>query len=183
MEKKFFIKVITSLPVILIFMYFIPFIGIALMILRTILKDNFNKITDEIIMICIGVLLMIPKLIIVGSEFLKINIDKLNSYISFDIYIFNLYKYGSRLIIFGVIYLIILILCKKILNIIGISMNSYIREQQNANYKIAKENDMKMREKQERAKNTKIIKCPYCGASNIIQANIGVCKYCRKEIK
>lgn len=182
MKKNIFIKTISSLPMILISMYFAPIIGIVLMILRTILKDNLKKISDAVIMISIGILIIVPKWISIMCEYLKINIGEFNSYIGSNIYIL-IYKYGTLLITFGVIYLIILIIYNKLSNKIKTSMNSYISEQQKIDYKINKENNLKIKEQQERAKNAKVIKCPYCGASNIIHSNIGICKYCRKEIK
>ena len=40
-----------------------------------------------------------------------------------------------------------------------------------------------MKEKREKAKNTHIVYCPYCGADNMLTSNVGRCKYCRRRIE
>ena len=43
-------------------------------------------------------------------------------------------------------------------------------------------NDLEMKEKREKAKNSRVVNCPYCGADNLIYNNVGTCKFCRKKI-
>ena len=42
---------------------------------------------------------------------------------------------------------------------------------------------MKMQEKRERAKNTHVVYCPYCGADNMLTEKTGICKFCRRKIE
>ena len=69
MRNNIFLKLLSSLPVILIFLYFVPFLGICLLLMRCFVYTN-KKISTPIVMIVIGGLILIPK----GLSLLKINI-------------------------------------------------------------------------------------------------------------
>ena len=60
---------------------------------------------------------------------------------------------------------------------------NYINEIQKRDEKISKENDMKIKIKQEKAQNTNYIKCPNCGSDNLLSEKFGTCKYCRRKIE
>ena len=66
--------------------------------------------------------------------------------------------------------------------IIEIAPLAYINDVEKTNREVSEKNDMKIKEKQETAKNTKVVYCPFCGGDNIIVGKTGKCKYCRKSI-
>ena len=67
----------------------------------------------------------------------------------------------------------------KIKKYIHTSISSY--EQRTA--KIQEKNDLIMKEKQMQAKNTHVVICSHCGASNMLTSTTGKCKYCRNIIQ
>lgn len=87
-ENKFF-KLLCSLPVVLIVLYFIPFLGICLILFRYyVYRGNKYYKTPALLFVC-GILLLIPKLIDSIIKMLKldnIEIPYLNSIITSDIY-------------------------------------------------------------------------------------------------
>ena len=92
MKEKEIFKLLTSIPLILIVLYFIPFLGVCLIIFRYfIYKEKYYKLPITLI-IC-GLVLIIPNLF----KYIKLNIDFINNLISSDIYI-NLITYSKRLI-------------------------------------------------------------------------------------
>ena len=62
-------------------------------------------------------------------------------------------------------------------------VRNYISETQRRDAEISKQNDMEMKIKQEKAKNTSYVKCPNCGSDNLLEGKFGTCKYCRRELE
>ena len=83
------------------------------------------------------------------------------------------------LIIFLILSFIFNSLFNKIKNYLHTSISSY--EQRTA--KIQEKNDLIMKEKQMQAKNTHVVICSHCGASNMLTSTTGKCKYCRNIIQ
>lgn len=183
------VNILFSLPIILVILYFIPFLGVLLLIIKFfaqkgwVLIDKFTK--SMLFIISLGIILYVPK--IVNYVLTKINTENLifpvlDAIIKSDIYP-KLLVMGKRLIIVGIILLLVgylihkiyLSLANKIMN----AMNTHIETQK----EIAKENDMKIREKQERAKNFHVVKCSHCGGLNKLTESTGKCKYCRNAIE
>ena len=88
-------------------------------------------------------------------------------------------RFSNLLIICGIIYLIIYVISKKI----TMKIFRYIDNIENNNNKISEKNDLLMKEKKEKAKHSNFVKCPYCGADNIITEKIDYCKFCRRKLK
>ena len=90
---------------------------------------------------------------------------------------------NNKICTLGIIFLILSYIIKNVINRVGSAINSgindFVEEEHNRN----QENDLKMKEKQERAKKTHVVKCPHCGASNMLTEDTGVCKFCRKPIQ
>ena len=182
-------KIICSLPFILLFLYLIPFLGIILIIFRYYLYRNKRYYNTPILLLICGLILLIPKAIIIVLELLKLNslkIPYLKEIISLSEYE-KLLIYSKLLIIVGIVFLIIEFLFRNILtnisNKLSYSVRNYIEKDMQKDYEIRKENDLKMQEKREKAKNTHVVYCPYCGADNMIVGNTGTCKFCRKKIE
>ena len=164
------IKLITSLPVVLVFMYFIPILGIILSIFKIIAFKN-KRLSFSIALIIIGVLLFV--------------FDRydLQEYVTFvNLFEYDILNYSKTLIILGVC----LILSSYVLTTISSKLHNgifkYINKLEQIDYEISSNNDIKMKIKQEKARNTHYVKCPSCGADNLVSDKISKCKYCRKNL-
>lgn len=187
--NKFF-KLLCSLPIILIVLYFIPFLGICLILFRYYVYSSKNIYCSiSIYLLVCGLLILIPKVIhsvIKMFDISNIEIPYLNTIINSDIYI-NLISYSKLLITVGVIFLILSVVFRNIFNKVSNKLNSsirnYMEQDLQKDYEIRKENDLKMQEKREKAKNTHVVKCPYCGSDNMLTEQTGTCKFCRRKIE
>ena len=188
MKYNTLISFLCSLPIILLLLYFIPFVGVCLILFRLFIYKN-NKQYILIYLIVIGLLLLIPDLILRVVNLFKINIEAI-PHLEIIITTLNhekLVGYGKFIIIVGIIlliiYTIISTIVRKITNtgrkVLFASM--MMKREQEA--KISKQNDMEMKVKREKAKNTHVVYCPSCGADNILSENVGTCKYCRSQLE
>jgi len=183
------LKILCSLPIILIFLYFIPFIGICLILLRAFIYKNQSKIKTPITLVVIGIIILIPKILYFIFDIIKVdinNIPYLKDILNSEIYINDLIGYSKYLISAGIILLIISYIVQliydKVSNKINKGFQSYIQESVNRDAEISKENDLKIKIKQEKAKNTGYVKCPTCGSDNLVSEKFGTCKYCRNKL-
>lgn len=184
MQSNILLKLLCSLPSILIFLYFIPFFGVCLILLRFIVY-SYKKISTSMSLIFIGILILIPQMANHISNTVKINLDNipyLNHIINSDIYT-NLIKYSHLLLWVGIIFLIISFVLKNVFNQLENFIKSYIVAKEQQNMEVSRKNDMEIKLKQEKAKNTHVVHCPYCGANNILSENIGHCQFCRRKIE
>lgn len=74
MKNNLFIKILCSIPVILLFLYFIPFLSVCLILFRYFIYDNKKRIETPIYLIVCGVIILIPKLILSISSAMKYRI-------------------------------------------------------------------------------------------------------------
>lgn len=183
MKNNLFIKLFCSIPSILIFLYYFPFLGILLIGLRYYIYSYRNKLILPIILIVIGVLIVVPSGIIRLSRIFDFKLDDIFKIFDTGIYNINFIKYSRLLIIVGVISLILTALFSSFFSKLGLFIMAYISDREKKDYEIRKENDMKMQEKREALKNTHVVHCPYCGADNLLTSSIGTCKYCRRRIE
>lgn len=189
MNNKF-VKILCSLPVIFIFLYFLPFIGICLILLRAFVYKNKSRISTPIVLIGVGISIYIPKILNYLFEILNVNIDNipyLKDVLNSELYNNNFMEYSKYLITAGVILLIISIVLKNVIQKVGnkidTNMQSYIKESVKQDAEISKQNDMEIKIKQQKAKNTSYVKCPNCGSDNLLSDKFGTCKYCRRKIE
>lgn len=190
MKSTMIFKILCSIPIILITLYFIPFVGICLILMRALVYHNRKKISTSIFLIIFGMILLCPKILEKVFELLRMDLGEipyLNEVLTNDIYQNNLISYAKYLLIAGVIFLLLSVLFQSIFEKLGQLLNrgfqSYIKESIKQDEKIAKENDLKIKIKQEHAKNTNYVKCPYCGSDNLLSDKFGVCQYCRRKIE
>lgn len=190
MKNNYLFKFLSSLPVILIALYFIPFLGICLILLRYFMYDNKKRISTPIYIIEVGILVLIPKALSLILNVAKVDLNKipyLSDIVNAELYNVNFMNYSKRLICVGVIFLIISFVLKSIFDKVSSKLNSevrnYISETQRRDAEISKQNDMEMKIKQEKAKNTSYVKCPNCGSDNLLEGKFGTCKYCRRELE
>ena len=177
-----FVKILLSLPVIFTTLYFIPFLGICLLVVRLFINNRKNLFTSSIIFIT-GILILIPKILNSVLNLIKIDIPFLNDIINNEFYNVNLIKYSKLLITIGVIFLLLTYVIKIIFNKFNNSLISYIKNVELQDEKISKENDLEMKIKREKMKTTNYVKCPYCGSDNIISLKTSRCQYCRRVIE
>lgn len=163
--------ILANIILILLVLYFLPFLGICLLIFRKFYFKNQNKGFDNYLLLIVGLIIFI-------INNLNVTIPYISEFFKTDMFL----KYSKRLITLGVIFIIIHYLVKRWLNYLVNFVQNYLRESEKQDLEIKAQNDLKMQEKREKAKNTKYIKCPYCGADNLVSEKIGVCSYCRRKI-
>lgn len=187
MKNNIFLRSLSSLPVIFIFLYFIPFLGICLILLRYLIYSNKRKrISTPIFLIGVGFLILIPKGLSNIFEMLKLDtniIPYFNDIVSTELYNVEFIKYSKFLLTVGIIFLIISFVFNSLFNKLENFIRSYINAQEKRDVEISQKNDLIMKEKQEKAKNTHVVYCPYCGADNMLTSKTGTCKYCRRQIQ
>ena len=189
MSNNLIIKILCNFIVILLTLYFIPFLGVCLIIFRFCIYKNKRHYSLSVCLIVTGLLLLVPKIINSLIRILKLDnveIPYLKNILDADIYV-RLVKYGKLLITIGVLSFIISIIIKNLYNKLSTKLNSsiqdYIEKDVQKDYEIRKENDLIMQEKREKAKNTHVVKCPFCGSDNMLTEQTGVCKFCRKSLE
>ena len=168
------LKIITSIPVILLGSYLSILIGFFLILLRFCIREE-NKKKFILFLFVLGIILVIPYFIdtITGSKILSIN-----TFISTGIYR-SFLSFGKDLLILSVIFLFLLIFCESMLQQVEDYIKKYIEKEEQQMQEIPRENNIVM---QDSVKNTHVVFCPYCGADNIIEGKSGICKFCRREI-
>lgn len=178
------LRVLCSLPILLVLLYYIPFLGVCLVLFKIFLGLDGKQRTPIILIIC-SLLILVPYVINYSMSLFNItDIDILyiNTILSSDIYS-DLLNYSKFLLTVGVVCLIISVIVKNIYNKINLSIINYIKQLNKRDYEINKENNLKMQEKREKAKNTHIVYCPHCGSDNLLTEQIGICKFCRRKIE
>lgn len=187
MRDNILIRMLCSIPVILALLYFLPFLGVCLIIFRYIVYySDRRRIVTPYYLVSTGIIILIPKLlkfIFNSFEYNADNIPYFNKIINSELYKVNFIDYSKRLITVGIIFLIISSIVSMIVDKTKNSVRSYIENQEKRNAEISRKNDMIMKEKREIAKNTNVVICPYCGADNMLTAKTGTCKYCRRKIE
>lgn len=184
MKDNIFIKILISIPAILITLYFLPFLGVILILLRLILSNN--KRSNLFFILIVGLVLLIPKII----SYLPFNLDNipyLKQLINSEFYNIKIIKYSKFLITVSIIFIILNYLVNKFFtnftNHLKDKLVKYENNMEQQRIKAIKENDMIIKERKEVAKNTSNIKCPYCGADNLITGKVGTCNYCRRKLE
>lgn len=187
MRDNILIRLLCSIPIILILLYFHPFLGVCLIIFRYIVYySDRRRIVTPYYLVSTGLIILIPKLlnyVFNLFEYSADNIPYFNKIINSELYKVNFIDYSKRLITVGIIFLIISSIVSMIVDKTKNSVRSYIENQEKRNAEISRKNDMIMKEKREIAKNTNVVICPYCGADNMLTAKTGTCKYCRRKIE
>lgn len=188
MKYNQFVRFLCSIPVVLVFIYFIPFLGICLLFMRCFVYNN--KKTTPIILISVAAIILIPKGL--NSIFDLAHLDKesisyFNDVINSDLYNSRFINYSKTLFTVGIIYLILSLMLKALFNKVGSRVSNgirnYINESEKREAEISQKNDLLMKEKREIAKNTHVVHCPNCGSDNMITEQTGTCKFCRRKIE
>ena len=183
--QNFIVRILCSIPVILIVIYFLPFLGFCLLIFRYLVYTN-KKNSTPLILIIIGILMLVPRFLKFIFNILECDLNTIpyyNEIINSNLYNINIVSYSKNLITIGIIYLLISMIVKTIFYKASNGIKNYIKEVEEKDYEIKSKNNLIVQEKQEKLKNTIAVICPNCGADNIFTERIGRCKYCRKVIE
>lgn len=196
-------KILCSLPVILLALYFIPFVGICLLMFRLIYDaintPKYKRKSSTITyfsanIFYFGLLLILPDLVYRILKYFKINGDflkYLDDFVNIDIYI-KLYGYGKKLLLIGVIAYIISILAKtlfdkssstiqkkisdKITNTYNKSTQNSAEEQRQKESEQQERLNKKLEEYKKEKSNNENNKCPYCRSK--VDKNLKTCPNC-----
>lgn len=106
MNQNRFLKILCSLPILLLMLYFLPFLGICLLILRCFIYSNRKRITTPIILIVVAILILIPKGLNIIFNMIKFDSSVIPYYediMNAEIYVVDLIKYSKFLLTVGVI--------------------------------------------------------------------------------
>ena len=189
---KTLLKIICSIPVILIALYFMPPLGIILLIGHYFVYGNQGSrlYRAPISLLICGLVLLMPR----GLELLSvnynidINLPLFTDATNLDVYP-KIVEYAKSLLIIGVIFLllsyVLKLLANKLSNQLGGSIKHFIDKEIESEEKVKQENDLKLKEKviESKQKTPHVVKCPNCGKSNSIIGTVGKCKACRNHIE
>ena len=108
----------------------------------------------------------------------------LQEYITFiNLFNYDILTYSKRLIILGIVLLLVSYLLKMIASKVTNKLFNYINKIEQMDYEVSKKTTQEIKIKQEKAKNTRYVKCKSCGSDNLVSDKNTKCKYCRKHLK
>ena len=185
MKNISFIKIISSLPVILLALYFSRVLGVILILVRLSAHGEKKRDLTPIVLVIAGLVVLIPKGLDMLFDLIKFNtknIPYFNDIVTSAVYTGDFMKYSKALIIIGIIFGIITYFLNKATKSVKELFKTGFDNYTDKQIAYERENDLKIKEKQARAKTTQVVVCKKCGASNVITEKIGKCKYCRNTI-
>jgi len=184
------VKLICSLPVVLIVLYFLPALGVVMVIARYFIYGERHFFRTPVVLTLAGLILLVPRGLQLATENFNLGftIPYLSDILNFELYP-KLADYGQFILIVGIVVLIVSYLLKSFIsglsNNIRSMMSQYASTKQAEEIEIRKENDLKLREKEitSKQKTPHVVKCPHCGKTNSITGTVGKCKSCRSAIE
>ena len=174
------LKLIFSLPVVLLLLYLFPVLGVFFAIGHLFMNRRASYYLP-ILLFIVGLILYLPRILEIISQKFQFTIGSLSEILEMPIYN-QIGPYGKRLMILGIVFMVASAIFKWIANLGHNSLLEYIKGQEMESAKLNAKNDLIMKEKQEKTKNSHVIICPHCGADNLIYGQTGTCKYCRKKL-
>ena len=130
------IRLLCSIPVILILLYFLPFLGVCLIIFRYIVYYSDRRIVTPYYLISTGLIILLPKLLkflFDKFEYSADNIQYFNKIINSELYKVDFISYSKLLITVGIIFLILSSIISMIVDKTKSSVISYIANQERKN--------------------------------------------------
>ena len=189
-STNYLLKALLSLPIILIVLYFLPVLGVIMLIARYFVYGSRHYYRSPILILIFSLILLIPRgleLAIINFKF-DLSIPYLNDILNSEIYP-KLVDYAQNIFIISVVFLIVSAIIKaissKLSGNISRVLNEYFSAKQAAETKAFQENDLKLKEKaiESKQKTPHVVKCPTCGKTNSIIGTVGKCKSCRNPIE
>ena len=122
------LKLISSLPIILLALYFIPFVGISLIILRYFIYNNrYFEVPKALL--GIGILVFIPQISLNVIKLLKLEeVTMLNDIVNSEVYA-SFIEYGKFLLCLGVVLIIVSVILRKVIERISFFVREYIKNE------------------------------------------------------
>lgn len=190
MKNNLLFRLFLSLPVILVLLYFIPFLGVCLILFRYFIYYNEKRVSVPVVLIVVGIVILVPKILglIMGILNFDLNIiPSFGKFLNSDLYNVSFISYSKFLITVGIIFFVGSYFLNNIINKTKTCLRNgardYVSNMQKRDMEISRENDMRIKLKQEKAKNTSYVKCPYCGSDNLVSLKFDTCKFCRRKIE
>ena len=184
---KFVLKILCSIPVVLLSLYYIPVLGIILILFRYYAYRNKKYYSLPRTLIVCGVIILIPRLIDLIFDIFKIKVSGFDiTKITLSEFYLRLISYSKLLVSVGIIFLLISIIFRetilKLISKLKTFIKDYINKYEKEKREIREKNDLIIKKQREDIKNTHLVHCPNCGADNTIVGKTGKCKYCRNDI-
>lgn len=174
------IKVLISLPVILMVAYLVPALGFVLVIARYIIKQD-RRLIISLGLIIASAVLYVPKILLninhQALAWLK-DVDCFKT----DFYGQHVLGYAKNLLIIAIISALVMTIALVIKSRLTRQIGQYFDKLNQRDYQIARDNNLKIQEKQQRAKQTAYVQCPNCGSDNLVSETQAVCKFCRTPL-
>lgn len=183
MKENKFLKILCSYPVLLLMLYYFPFLGLCLIITRLFVYTKNRKVSTYLVVT--GVVLLIPKVLDMIFKLISFDsniIPYFNNIVTSSLYNGKFMRYSRFLIIIGILSIIISYIIEKVRASLDTKINDYMNQDINRTTEIRQKNDLIMQEKREDAKNTRMVKCPNCGHMNTVSKKVAKCSHCRAII-
>lgn len=185
-----FMKLFCSIPVILALLFFLPPLGVIVFLLRYVVYGNRHFFRAPVCIMIFALIITIPFCLnwLINTLRLSFNIPYLQDIINSEYYS-RLLEFARFSFITAAIVLIVTFLLRNIIEQISSKLSrlisGYYSDLQKRDEKIAKENDLKLKEKAitSKQKTPHAVKCPHCGKTNSIIGTVGKCKSCRSVIE
>ena len=183
-------KILFSIPVILLLLFFLPPLGIIVLLARYVVFGNLHFYRAPFVIIATSAIIALP----FGLDWLLkvlhagITIPYLSNILDWEYYP-KLLDFAKFSFIVAIIVLIVAILLRNLINTISSKISQliggYYSDMQRRDEAIAKENDYKLKEKaiESKQKTPHVVKCPHCGKTNPITGTVGKCSSCRSAIE
>jgi hypothetical protein len=182
-------KLICSLPVLLVALYFVPPLGIVLTIARLFIYGSYRYYRVPAAILIVALLCLVPR----GYELLQQNFGEqvpvfqpLIDFRGHSMFA-KLTDFGRFTAIFSIIMLVASQILGKVANMASQALrmaqatNSDTSSAQKSNRKVMqKENNRNDPSDQE---TPHVVKCPNCGKANHITGTVGDCKACRSALE
>ena len=189
-----FMKFLLSIPIILLVLYFLPILGVIMLIARYFIYGSRHYYRAPIVLLIVALILLIPHgLELAMANFgVELTIPYFKEFISLGIYP-KIIEYAERIFIIGVVTLVVSAIIKtvgqkitaKLSNKLSGALSNYFNQKEQT-----RREEIKLRttEAEERIENSKkniphAVKCPNCGKVNSITGTVGKCKSCRTPIQ
>lgn len=186
MSESKYLRILCSLPVILIALYFFRFWGLIIVFLRYCMYKEKDIFKAPIVLFIVGIIFVLPKLVFNVLNFFKVKVHILDVLVHNDYYS-KVLGYGKYLVTMGIIIFVIVFIVKCIIDLI----NSIEAALKRINETPERSHEIKIirpREEEpevievEKKHEKHIVECPYCGETVTIDGEFAVCKFCRKKV-
>ena len=183
-------KILFSIPIILLLLYFLPPLGVIVLLARYAFYGNRHFFRAPIAIVVTSLIIALPYGLdwLIKTANINIPIPYLNDILSWEYYP-QLLDSAKFSFIVAIIVLVLTILLRNLIstisNKISQLISGYYSDMQQRDTTIAKENDLKLKEKalESRQKTPHAVKCPHCGKTNSIIGTVGKCTSCRSAIE